>query len=629
MFSLKTAAPRRTRFLAAVFAVALLARLLPGPAATRGGLRLLSPDCYAHLRRATSVARNFPRVPVFDPYLNHPDGGVWIWPPAFDFLLGGLARLFFGQEVSIDGASKAAALAPPLLGALQVIPLFFFARRLLGPRRARLAVAGYALLPSAVKWSCFGHADQHVAEALTLLFFLAAASATAAAPAGPARRRPAVVAGLALAGALLTWQGAVFVAGLGLPWGALALGPAAVWMGLATLLPVGIAAALTAAGRTIPFSFVSFGAFQPLLVACLLVPVALLAAARAAMRRARLLCLAVAAALLPVVIPAMPRLVTATFRGGAYLVAGGARAGGDDFANGGYLSYPPDFLRLVAEAQPLLAPLTGPNLLRAIGELSPGFVLLPLAFFFWLRAGRRRALLLLFASAVLLMTLFQRRSAYYLGIFTALALAECVERIFGRATLARRRWALPLVLAAVLLPGLPSLARTAAYVDAPGHDILDLLVRLKAVDPPGVDPASIPSPAPGSVPGVMAPWAAGHFVTALAERPAAADPFVYGWRRQCRLFTSEDDAEAHAILLAARCRYLLTTDLRSVLPLYAAAAGRPPLPVAGMFSVRVHESVERKPVPFLTLLLDSKTYARAPDGRLLPRFRIWRVDDGP
>ena len=44
------------------------------------------------------------------------------------------------------------------------------------------------------------------------------------------------------------------------------------------------------------------------------------------------------------------------------------------------------------------------------------------------------------------------------------------------------------------------------------------------------------------------PGPLGHFVTALAERPSAADPFVYGWRRQCRLFTATDDAEALAIL---------------------------------------------------------------------------------
>jgi hypothetical protein len=121
----------------------------------------------------------------------------------------------------------------------------------------------------------------------------------------------------------------------------------------------------------------------------------------------------------------------------------------------------------------------------------------------------------------------------------------------------------------------------------------------------------------------------GHFVTALAERPAAADPFVYGWRRQARLFTAADDAEAREILLGARCRYLVTTDLRSVLPRYAMAAGRAPAPPERMFAVRVHESADYRPVPFLVRVLESRTAARAPDGRLVPRFRVFRVDGGP
>ena len=75
----------------------------------------------------------------------------------------------------------------------------------------------------------------------------------------------------------------------------------------------------------------------------------------------------------------------------------------------------------------------------------------------------------------------------------------------------------------------------------------------------------------------------------------------------------------------SRCRWLFTTDLRAVLPAYAAAAGRPGTPAGVMFSVRVHEAASPDPVPFLELVLDSRTAYRAPDGRVVPRFRIWRV----
>ncbi|HTS01702.1 MAG TPA: peptide transporter, partial [Thermoanaerobaculia bacterium] len=87
-------------FVLVLFLAALLLRLASFPAATARGWRLLSPDCYGHLRRTVSVARNFPRVPFHDPYLNHPDGGVFIWPPAFDLLAGGLSRVLFGAAAT-------------------------------------------------------------------------------------------------------------------------------------------------------------------------------------------------------------------------------------------------------------------------------------------------------------------------------------------------------------------------------------------------------------------------------------------------------------------------------------------------------------------------------------------------
>ena len=127
------------------------------------------------------------------------------------------------------------------------------------------------------------------------------------------------------------------------------------------------------------------------------------------------------------------------------------------------------------------------------------------------------------------------------------------------------------------------------------------------------------------IPGVMPPWSMGHFVTALAERPAAADPFVYGWRRQCQLFTATDDAEALAILTAAKCRYLVTAEVSALLPAYAAAAGRAPAPTRAMFARRAHESDAARPLPFLEKVLDSRTGTRRADGTFQPRFRVFRV----
>ncbi len=615
-----------------MFLAALALRLAPFSAATAPGWRLLSPDCYGHLRRTVSVARNFPRVPVRDSYLNHPEGGVFIWPPAFDLLAGGISRALYGRTATTEQVLRVAAILPALLGALHVIPLFAVARRTLGRRRARIATVAYAAIPAAVLWGGFGHFDHHVAEALNLLLVLAAGVWTVGARGG-ARFAGAAVFGAAIALAVLTWQGAVFVAGLSFLWAALALGEAAAVAGLVAAALVALGTVTTLPGGPVPFSFVSFGWFQPLLLAGASVPLLALAAWRteSAWRRALWGLLAVAG--LAVTMPNAHRLLAAVFRGGAYVFKESVGGNANDFADGGFLSYPPEFLRLIAESQPLVR--GWKSFERALRELSPGFLLVPLAALLWAKAGilrprtsrgAGRLLLALFAAAVFAMALFQQRNVYYLAIFAALALAEACARVGPRARTFPRT-ALPFLLAAglVIVPGWPYLQRARTFADGPGDDFLDLFARLRALDPPPVDPATVPQLPPGAIPGVMPPWSAGHFVTALAERPAAADPFGYGWRRQCRLFTATDDAEALAILKASRCRYLVTTELTPLLPAYAAAAGRAPASTRAMFARRVHESDAARPLPFLERVLDSRTGTRRLDGSFQPRFRVFRV----
>ena len=623
---------RDGRFVLLVFLAALALRLAPFPDATARGWRLLSPDCYGHLRRTVSVARNFPRVPVRDAYLNHPEGGVFIWPPAFDFVAGGLSRALYGSAATTGQVVKVADILPALLGALHVLPLFAVARRILGRRRARIATLAYAAIPAAVLWGGFGHFDHHVAETLNLLLVLAAGAWTATAR-GRDRFQRAAVFGAAIALAVLTWQGAVFVAGLAFLWAALALGEAAAVACVVAAALVALGTAATLPAEPVPFSFVSFGWFQPLLLAGATVPLLVLAAWRAETARRRALWGLFAAGGLAVALPNARRVVAAVFHGGAYVFKEGAGDSANDFADGGFLFYPQEFLRLVAECQPLVHGWR--SFESAVRELSPGFLLVPFAAFLWAAAGilrprgsraAGRLLLALFASAVFAMALFQRRNVYYLAIFAALALAEACARVAPRSR-GFPRSSLPVLLAAglVIVPGWPYLQRARAFADGPGYDVLDLFVRLRALDPPPVDPAAVPQQPPGTIPGVMPPWSAGHFVTALAERPAAADPFVYGWRRQCRLFTATDDAEALAILTAAKCRYLVTTEVSALLPAYAAAAGRAPAPTRAMFARRAHESDAARPLPFLEKVLDSRTGTRRADGSFQPRFRVFRV----
>ncbi len=610
--------------LCGAFLFALAVRLFSFPAATTGGLRLLSPDCYAHLRRSTAVARRFPSVPVRDAWLNHPDGGIYIWPPAFDLLVGGTARLAYGADATQTEVARVLATLPPLLGALHVVPLFFLVRRVLSRRRAALAVVGYALLPAAAIWSQFGHGDHHVAEAfLLLLLLLALARAREAGlPPGSSLRR-AILAGGVAAAMVLTWQGAVFAAALAFLWAAFALRPReAVLFSLSATGFAALGTAPYAAGLDLPFTFISFGWFQPAILLAGSSAVAVLVAFRtqgAARRAFAGLALLLAAATAPFALP----LSSAVLRGSRYVAVHAAGVSVDEMDRGGYLSYPKDLLGVIAEARPLVTTPFAATLRTAVEELSPGFVLLPVALFLWGRRRADRRLLALFGGALFLMTLSQQRNVYYLAPFAAMALAEALAR------LAPRGWMRPLPLAAaallVALPGLPHYGRIVRYAGAPGGDLVEALERFRALAPPPVDPAATPQPRPGSIEGVFAPWSAGHFVTALTGYPAAADPFGYGWRRQARLFTATDDDEAERILAESRCRWLFTTDLRAVLPAYAAAAGRPGTPPGETFSVRVHEAATPNPVPFLELALDSRTAYRTPGGRVVPRFRIWRV----
>src|SRR6185503_16717435 len=87
------------------------------------------------------------------------------------------ARLVWGAEAPVASILVLGAWLSPLLGALALLPLAGLARRVLGDRPALGAAAVYALLPAAVVWSAYGHADQHVAETLAFLAVLAAGAA--------------------------------------------------------------------------------------------------------------------------------------------------------------------------------------------------------------------------------------------------------------------------------------------------------------------------------------------------------------------------------------------------------------------------------------------------------------------
>lgn len=573
-----------------------------------GELRLVSMDDYGHLRRIVATVRDWPRVPSFDPYLRHPHGAVWIWPPGFDLALATPARLLLGADADPQAVARLLAFVPPLLGALAVFPLFLFARRLAGEWAGLVAAGAWAVLPGAVRWSGYAHLDQHTAEALLFLVLLAAGSRLLEGEGG----RGVAGTALTLAAGTLVWQGFVFTAALlGLAaWIERRRAPAvAVALGAAALLVLPVSLL-----QQSPATFASFGLFQPAVFL-------LVGAMAAALMLPGWAGLGVAAALGTGALAFWTPLRSAA----VHLASGGEGT----LAETGYLAYPGDWLRLIGEYRPL-ASLGWSGVLA---QLSVGILLLPAVAVVLVLARRRGrvggsgTVWLVSTAAVAAMTLSQRRYLYYLVGLVAVALGLT-------AVWLARRWGAGVAAVAIVVclaptvPAWPELGRPSGAV---GVDVLQTLDALRAMDPPPGSPFEPDLVAPGEIPGVLAPWSLGHVVTYVTGRPIVAGNFGYGFREQSLVFTAppEADGETEALLRDLGVRYVITTDLRSVLPEYAEAVGRAGLPVDRMLAVRIHESFEPRAVPFLEPILISRTGLPNENGMLVPRLRVFRLTPEP
>ena len=172
----------------------------------------IGDPCY-HARRAYFSFEHFPFVLLWDPLLNYPDGASVPWPPLWDLVLAGVARLFARDAAGFD---RVIVWLPPLLGALGVPLVYWIARTVTTRSVAAGAALLYALLPATIYYSDFGNVDHHafvgfLGAALLLLYVRAARPGTSAA------RLVVLGSGLAVARAalLLTWPGGVIYVGAG------------------------------------------------------------------------------------------------------------------------------------------------------------------------------------------------------------------------------------------------------------------------------------------------------------------------------------------------------------------------------------------------------------------------------
>lgn len=154
---------RRTSVLAVLlFLVALTLRITNASFAFANGIPLLSPiDELYHWKRITFSAQHFPGVLEFD-VDRGTHGAFCPWPPLYDLLAGGAARLL-GARTELD-VLRRIVWFPPLLGALFVALAVVIVARAFGIRAALACGIALAASPYAVTLSWIGSIDHHFFE---------------------------------------------------------------------------------------------------------------------------------------------------------------------------------------------------------------------------------------------------------------------------------------------------------------------------------------------------------------------------------------------------------------------------------------------------------------------------------
>ena len=166
-------------------------------------------DAQYHVRRSLYAWVNFPRVLLWDPYINYPDGAAISWPPLFDFAVGAAAKLLARDTYSFQ---VVAAWIPPILGSILVFPVYLLGREL-GSRGVGVGAAALiAMFPMSVTYSRIGQLDHHCAVvfvgAWLLLIVVRLVAETGS------MLRLGIAFSLAGSAMLLTWHGSLLYLGM-------------------------------------------------------------------------------------------------------------------------------------------------------------------------------------------------------------------------------------------------------------------------------------------------------------------------------------------------------------------------------------------------------------------------------
>jgi len=131
------------------------------------------------MRLIENLVQHFPHRISFDPYTFFPRGVTVSWPPFFDVLVAGVARLVSLGSPSQHTIDVVGAYIPAILGTLTIIPVYFIGKELFNRWTGLLAATLVVILPGEfLNRSLLGFTDHHVAESLfttvTILFLILA-----------------------------------------------------------------------------------------------------------------------------------------------------------------------------------------------------------------------------------------------------------------------------------------------------------------------------------------------------------------------------------------------------------------------------------------------------------------------
>jgi len=552
----------------AIFLLGLLLRMAPSRGAIVGGdLLFYGSDSFYHMRRILYTVDHFPHTLWFDSYLDYPRGLELMWPPLFDQLIAGVA-LLFGAE-SQRSIEIVGAIAPPILGSLTVVALYFLARELFGRRAGLLSALFLAINPQHVSASIFGRPDHHVFEAFLLvnavLFLVLALNRR------DKRLWFGAAAGVLMAALAYTWIGAAAYLGIFLVYVAiqatldlrqrvsskddLLIFFVAFGVALVLMLPFWKEAWL------LPSFFAAFG--------IMLVISALLALSRTFLDRGLHW-----VAFPLVIVTIVYVLLISAYALGQSMGVHHLLDQGLIYFFGGSLS------QKVAEA----VPLRGAVRPLSVAGFNLTIAVMGFAHLWRSDIDRPQLLFLVWTVSILALTIFQNRFLYVFSASMSILMALFFFRaaaIVGDSEWCKKnrdlsKFFAPALLLLLILPSASSVVEAfavrPAIVEDGWNEPLLWLKENSMETTSFLDPNQTPEY------GVLSWWDRGNWVLYRSRRPVVANGFQAGAEDAARFFLSGDEAKAVEIMDERRSKYVLTDSnmLRSGLSAIALWTGEMP-----------------------------------------------------